>query len=1038
VKHRPGAPAAAPGEAAADPSAAAAAVWHLRLLGGFELARGGLRLHHLASRPTALLLARLALWPQRDHPREELVDLLWPQAPLEAGRNRLRQALSALRSVLERGPGSSHHAPVIDADRLALRLLPGRIDCDVPAFKSAVAAGRFALARELYRGELLPGYFAEWVVEERRTLERMAELLAPPAAHQHAPLHDRPAATTPEVSGLPVYLTRWVGGLGPVQALLEALSLNRLVVVRGPGGAGKTRLAVETARHTTLEVRLEVQAERVVFVALAAARNRQDFHEAVARALGCEGYAGNSVNAAAARRSSFTATASITATASVPHWLLDSLAGQRSLLVLDNFEQLAEPCAAELLRWLAALPQLRLLVTSRRALRLDGEHEISLSALPLPPPPAAAHSLHEQEPKHQPEGIEGLKHQPEGIDLLANPAVQLFADRARAVQAPWAEAAARRALPPEQAAQVAAIVRRLEGLPLAIELAAARLRSLSLGDLHALLINPNTGALPGPNALPLTLASTLPLTLPSSLPLLARSGPRGGDDSRHASMLSVVTWSIAQLAAPERELLELLAVQRGSSTLSAVALASGLPVAEAARRLDELAACSVLHTRDDAAGQRRYEPFEPVREALLLGQGGTQRQAGRWAWQRWAALRTAALGPAPNLHAFAEDLPALVDVWCELLQDDAPHSPTAAASTGAQQVHRMAVACAAALDDLSLPASAVAVLQAACANDEGPAATALPGAAPDPWLGRVHALLALQLYEAGQPQAALAHIDTALGHTPPGHEQRAAVLAAAARVRLRAAGDFAAAAAWIDEGLVLTLHKHQPSLHARFCTLAGALVARRDRDQPRKHALDSRAVALWREHGPPTRLPEGLVNLALAEGDRRRPLAQLPLLEEARHLAATHGQWRLLAFVHSVHAAALADLRRWPEALAQHQACLRVAFAHQAWREWFYGLWNLPLSLVALARPGHQGDFLVAARLLACAEAFGSERYGPLTWGDVQVLRKTLRLLRRHLPPAELQAAWVAGRALSPSQAQALAVGALTTRVAAAGQQRPG
>lgn len=79
----------------------AGARWQLRLLGGFELSDGRSQLHRLPTRAMLLILARLArlaLAPQRDHPREELIDLLWPEVALAVGRNRLRQALSSLRS----------------------------------------------------------------------------------------------------------------------------------------------------------------------------------------------------------------------------------------------------------------------------------------------------------------------------------------------------------------------------------------------------------------------------------------------------------------------------------------------------------------------------------------------------------------------------------------------------------------------------------------------------------------------------------------------------------------------------------------------------------------------------------------------------------------------------------------------------------------------------------------------------------------------------------------------------------------------------
>jgi DNA-binding SARP family transcriptional activator len=77
------------------------ALWHIQLLGGLRATRGNAVIAQFPSRPIAMLLARLALQPQRCHAREELIDLLWPEAELEVGRNRLGQALSTLRRLLE-------------------------------------------------------------------------------------------------------------------------------------------------------------------------------------------------------------------------------------------------------------------------------------------------------------------------------------------------------------------------------------------------------------------------------------------------------------------------------------------------------------------------------------------------------------------------------------------------------------------------------------------------------------------------------------------------------------------------------------------------------------------------------------------------------------------------------------------------------------------------------------------------------------------------------------------------------------------------
>ncbi|MDE2503168.1 MAG: hypothetical protein KGL18_09375, partial [Burkholderiales bacterium] len=158
-------------EAAAVPGADAC--WHLQMLGGLLARSGDWRIERWPSRPVALLLARLALYPQRSHAREELIELIWPGVALDAGRNRLRVALSTLRGLLE-PPGAPR---ILVAERQTLRLHEAAIECDALAFEHAARAGRDARALALYRGELLPGHYDDWVVEERRRLETLHQRL---------------------------------------------------------------------------------------------------------------------------------------------------------------------------------------------------------------------------------------------------------------------------------------------------------------------------------------------------------------------------------------------------------------------------------------------------------------------------------------------------------------------------------------------------------------------------------------------------------------------------------------------------------------------------------------------------------------------------------------------------------------------------------------------------------------------------------------------------------------------------------------------
>ncbi len=169
----------------AVPAALAGPRWRVRLLGAVDAvgvagAVDGLPgaapvLSHWPTRAVAALLARLALWPDRVHPREELVELLWPGVGLSVGRNRLRQALSTLKALLEtRGAGA---ATVLVADHLGIRVVPGALTCDALDFERRLRAGDGAAAQRLYRGDLMPGHYDDWVLQERRRLAALWEQL---------------------------------------------------------------------------------------------------------------------------------------------------------------------------------------------------------------------------------------------------------------------------------------------------------------------------------------------------------------------------------------------------------------------------------------------------------------------------------------------------------------------------------------------------------------------------------------------------------------------------------------------------------------------------------------------------------------------------------------------------------------------------------------------------------------------------------------------------------------------------------------------
>ena len=497
--------------------------WQVRLLGALEATRGAQQLSRFPSRAVGLLLARLALRSDHEHAREELVDMLWPEVALEVGRNRLRQALSTLKSLLESEGGP----PVLAADRRNVRVLPGALTCDVLSFEHAAQRGDRA-GLSLYRGPLMPGHYEEWVLEERQRLAGLYEQLQQRVQqHSHESLHERsrpssqedlqahrhpgwldggtaptPAAPpTPALpSGLPSYWTRSIGTEHTATRLRGLIAAQRLVTVLGPGGSGKTRLAVEVAtawRDAPPMVPAREPAghrfDRVAFVPLVDCTGAAQVLDAICVALGADGMglAQQRIQAA--------------------------LSGERALLVLDNLEQLDVDAAQQIADLLRDLPTLHVLTTSRRLLDLDGEQAFELDGLALP---AAEASL----------------------DAAAtNPAVVLFVDRARAARADFH-------LTLRNHAAVIGLVRLLGGMPLAIELAASRVRVITPAELLQHL----------------TQDAGSPM-----LDLLARHGQRSTAGSRHASMRHVVAWSWRQLNPEQAAALESLTVLHAPATAGA-------------------------------------------------------------------------------------------------------------------------------------------------------------------------------------------------------------------------------------------------------------------------------------------------------------------------------------------------------------------------------------------------------------------------------------------------------------------------------------
>ena len=396
---------------------------------------------------------------------------------------------------------------------------------------------------------------------------RLAEELGVDPSPALQEIHLRVLRATPEPraavgrTNVPAQFTSFVGRDDDLAAVTALLDRHRLVTLVGPGGAGKTRLAAETA------VRVLDRFPGGTWLAeLAPITDAAQVPQAV---LGAH-RAGRTRCAGSSRGQADALTL-----------LVDLLADRRALIVLDNCEHLIDAAARTAAELLARCPQLRILATSREPLAITGEALAPVAPLGLPPSDAA----------------------PE--QALAFPAVRLLADRAAAVR-PGFAGGRRHGRP------VVEICRRLDGMPLAIELAAARMRSLPvtevaarLDDRFRLLTGGSRAALP-----------------------------------RHQTLRAVVAWSWDLLTDAEAALADRVAVFPGGvSPDAAEVVCAGGPV-QPADVPDLLAALTDKSLLQQLPGvEPRYRMLETLREY------GTERLA--------AAGEVAAVKRAHALHFLA-------------------------------------------------------------------------------------------------------------------------------------------------------------------------------------------------------------------------------------------------------------------------------------------------------------------------------------------------------------------------------------------------
>jgi predicted ATPase/DNA-binding SARP family transcriptional activator/DNA-binding CsgD family transcriptional regulator/Tfp pilus assembly protein PilF len=601
-------------------------VVRVRLLGGFQVSVGARVIDQSKwrLRKAASLLKLLAITPRHRLHREQAMDLLWPNVGMRAASNSLRQALYAARRVLDPHPDDSLLYLAFQDEQLVL-CPKGPLWVDVEAFEEAAATARrekettaYRAAIELYAGDLLPeDRYEEWAESRREELRgtffsllvevahlyeevgdygpavealrrvtlgeptneqahanlmrlyalsgRGAEALAqykrlsrtlaqklgvePGPATRH--LHDeivagRFARSPTQPTGaarartadrsrgnLPPRRTSFIGRERELVEIKRALALTRLLTLTGAGGSGKTQLAMEVARDLTGKYR-----DGVWLVELAPLSQPELVPQAVIRAAGAREQPSRSL----------------------VDTLVEALRDKETLLVLDNCEHLVEAAARLVDTLLDCCPRLRVLATSREALSVEGEVLWRVPPLSAPDP----------------------RRSPTVGELAGYESVRLFAERARQHDHTFA-------VTPRNAEAVGEVCGRLDGIPLAVELAAANLGTLTVEQILDRLKN--------------------------SLGFLTR-GSRTAPP-RQRTLRKTLDWSYGLLSEQERTLFDRLSVFVGGWTLEAaekVGAGGDIDDEDVLQLLSRLVDKSLVVIEQSGEGTLRYRMLEPVRQ----------------------------------------------------------------------------------------------------------------------------------------------------------------------------------------------------------------------------------------------------------------------------------------------------------------------------------------------------------------------------------------------------------------------------------------
>jgi len=592
----------------------------VRLLGRFDVRHGGKPIV-IASRPAQSLFAYLILNAGTAHRREKLAGMLWPDSLEETARDNLRHALWRVRKALQ----SASAARFLLANDLTIAFdRSGEYWLDTAALEklneNALSDELIAVLSE-YQGELLPGFYDEWVVLEREHLHsvfehHMARLMSllqderrwldildwgerwikwgqkPESAFRalmiaHAakgemskvattyercvkslreykiepseqtrdiyeklkagsekfakkpsssPITEALKQETAVRINLPIPLTSFIGREKQVKEIIRLIDKNRLLTLTGTGGVGKTRLAIESASKMLNEFK-----DGVWWVDLVGLNDPSLLSQAVAQV----------VNVTEVPNQSMTET------------LIEHFRFKQTLLVLDNGEHLISACAQLADRLLSVCKDLKILATSREALDILGETAWLVPSLSLP-------DIHKSIPAKS---------------LSSFESICLFAERALSIQPAFE-------LTDQNARAIVQICRRLSGMPLAIELAAARVKMMSVDEIAK------------------HLDDRFDLLTSGSRTVLPR----------HQTLRATIDWSYDLLSAIERIFFHRLSVFVGGFTLKAaeeVAIGGEVKKSQVIDLLGQLINKSLVSMdahSEHTATETRYGMLETIRE----------------------------------------------------------------------------------------------------------------------------------------------------------------------------------------------------------------------------------------------------------------------------------------------------------------------------------------------------------------------------------------------------------------------------------------